>query len=214
MEMAIALTRSVKFVLIFNSYNLEELETAIRCQCPSASCRHTCSYQISLRLHRAARHLRVCSLTTCAQSLKRELQMVKETLQAMILQLQPAKEVGEREAAASCVTAGVREAQAWGRTAWEEEGERPRQHPRPLSPPLHDPGAWINYRHRAWIWRGMICWISFRMPARGTFPKSFIGESCTELENLLVSVPIRQKLGLNSARKMSLFLYHLACCCN
>lgn len=46
------------------------------------------------------------------QSLKRELQMVKETLQAMILQLQPAKDAGEREAAASCVTAGVREAQA------------------------------------------------------------------------------------------------------
>ncbi|XP_057592498.1 disrupted in schizophrenia 1 protein [Hippopotamus amphibius kiboko] len=46
------------------------------------------------------------------QSLKRELQMVKETLQAMILQLQPAKEVGEREAAASCVTAGVQEAPA------------------------------------------------------------------------------------------------------
>nr|XP_015296881.1 PREDICTED: disrupted in schizophrenia 1 protein isoform X2 [Macaca fascicularis] len=46
------------------------------------------------------------------QSLKRELQMVKETLQAMILQLQPAKEAGEREAAASCMTAGVREAQA------------------------------------------------------------------------------------------------------
>ncbi|XP_017382028.1 disrupted in schizophrenia 1 protein isoform X1 [Cebus imitator] len=46
------------------------------------------------------------------QSLKRELQMVKETLQAMILQLQPAKEVGEREAAASCMTAGVREVQA------------------------------------------------------------------------------------------------------
>ncbi|XP_027960310.1 disrupted in schizophrenia 1 protein [Eumetopias jubatus] len=46
------------------------------------------------------------------QSLKRELQMVKETLQAMILQLQPAKEAGEREVAASCVTAGVREAQA------------------------------------------------------------------------------------------------------
>uniref|UniRef100_A0A8D0UPD0 DISC1 scaffold protein n=1 Tax=Sus scrofa TaxID=9823 RepID=A0A8D0UPD0_PIG len=45
-------------------------------------------------------------------SLRRELQMVKETLQAMILQLQPAKEAGEREAAASCVTAGVREAQA------------------------------------------------------------------------------------------------------
>uniref|UniRef100_A0A452TJR8 DISC1 scaffold protein n=1 Tax=Ursus maritimus TaxID=29073 RepID=A0A452TJR8_URSMA len=41
-----------------------------------------------------------------------ELQMVKETLQAMILQLQPAKEAGEREAAASCVTAGVQEAQA------------------------------------------------------------------------------------------------------
>ncbi|XP_021572292.1 disrupted in schizophrenia 1 protein-like [Carlito syrichta] len=46
------------------------------------------------------------------QSLKRELQMVKETLQAMILQLQPAKEEGEGETAASCVTAGVREAQA------------------------------------------------------------------------------------------------------
>ncbi|XP_037676860.1 disrupted in schizophrenia 1 protein isoform X2 [Choloepus didactylus] len=46
------------------------------------------------------------------QSLKKELQMVKATLQAMILQLQPAKEAGEREAAASCVTAGVRETQA------------------------------------------------------------------------------------------------------
>uniref|UniRef100_A0A673T9K3 DISC1 scaffold protein n=2 Tax=Suricata suricatta TaxID=37032 RepID=A0A673T9K3_SURSU len=45
------------------------------------------------------------------QSLKRELQMVKETLQAMILQLQPAQ-AGEREAPASCVTAGVREPQA------------------------------------------------------------------------------------------------------
>lgn len=45
------------------------------------------------------------------QSLKRELQMVKETLQAMILQLQPAKEAGEGEAVASCVTAGVREAE-------------------------------------------------------------------------------------------------------
>ncbi|KAF6274519.1 DISC1 scaffold protein [Rhinolophus ferrumequinum] len=44
-------------------------------------------------------------------SLKRELQMVKETLQAMILQLQPAKEAGEGEAVASCVTAGVREAE-------------------------------------------------------------------------------------------------------
>uniref|UniRef100_A0A8C3X0A6 DISC1 scaffold protein n=1 Tax=Catagonus wagneri TaxID=51154 RepID=A0A8C3X0A6_9CETA len=45
-------------------------------------------------------------------TLRRELQMVKESLQAMILQLQPAKEAGEQEAAASCVTAGVREAQA------------------------------------------------------------------------------------------------------
>ena len=38
--------------------------------------------------------------------------MVKETLQAMILQLQPAKEAGERESAASCATAGVPDAQA------------------------------------------------------------------------------------------------------
>ncbi|KAM5301033.1 disrupted in schizophrenia 1 protein [Glossophaga mutica] len=44
--------------------------------------------------------------------LRRELQMVKETLQAMILQLQPAKEAGEREVAASCATAGVRDALA------------------------------------------------------------------------------------------------------
>lgn len=44
MKMAFALTRSVKSVLIFNSCNLEELETAIRCQCPSASSRHMCSY--------------------------------------------------------------------------------------------------------------------------------------------------------------------------
>lgn len=42
--------------------------------------------------------------------------MVKETLQAMILQLQPAKEAGGGEAAASWVTAGVREAQTWGVT--------------------------------------------------------------------------------------------------
>ncbi|XP_054432726.1 disrupted in schizophrenia 1 protein [Pteronotus mesoamericanus] len=47
------------------------------------------------------------------QCLRRELQMVKETLQAMIPQLQPAKEAGEKEAAvASCATAGVRAAQA------------------------------------------------------------------------------------------------------
>ncbi|XP_027626648.1 disrupted in schizophrenia 1 protein isoform X2 [Tupaia chinensis] len=46
------------------------------------------------------------------QSLKGELQMVKETLQAMALQLQPAKLAVEREAAASCVAAGAWEAQA------------------------------------------------------------------------------------------------------
>lgn len=52
------------------------------------------------------------SLNKGAQCLRRELQTVKETLQAMILQLQPAKEVGERESAASCATAGVPDAQA------------------------------------------------------------------------------------------------------
>ncbi|XP_036916142.1 disrupted in schizophrenia 1 protein [Sturnira hondurensis] len=46
------------------------------------------------------------------QCLRRELQMVKGTLQAMILQLQPAKEAGEREAAAFCATAGVWDALA------------------------------------------------------------------------------------------------------
>ncbi|XP_042133807.2 disrupted in schizophrenia 1 protein isoform X3 [Peromyscus maniculatus bairdii] len=45
------------------------------------------------------------------QSLQGELQMVKETLQAMILQLQPPKETGG-EATASHLTAGVQEAQA------------------------------------------------------------------------------------------------------
>ncbi|XP_036045121.1 disrupted in schizophrenia 1 protein [Onychomys torridus] len=45
------------------------------------------------------------------QSLHGELQMVKETLQAMILQLQPPKETGG-EATASHLTAGVQEAQA------------------------------------------------------------------------------------------------------
>uniref|UniRef100_A0A8C2MY59 Disrupted in schizophrenia 1 n=1 Tax=Cricetulus griseus TaxID=10029 RepID=A0A8C2MY59_CRIGR len=45
------------------------------------------------------------------QSLQGELQMVKETLQAMILQLQPTKETGG-EATASHSTAGVQEAQA------------------------------------------------------------------------------------------------------
>lgn len=46
------------------------------------------------------------------QRLRGELQMVKETLQVMIVQLQPAQEAGASEAAVSCVTAGVREAQA------------------------------------------------------------------------------------------------------
>nr|XP_034378528.1 disrupted in schizophrenia 1 protein isoform X1 [Arvicanthis niloticus] len=45
------------------------------------------------------------------QSLQGELQMVKETLQAMILQLQPTKEAGG-EASASCSTAGTQEAEA------------------------------------------------------------------------------------------------------
>ncbi|XP_035297594.1 disrupted in schizophrenia 1 protein [Cricetulus griseus] len=45
------------------------------------------------------------------QSLQGELQMVKETLQAMILQLQPTKETGG-EATASHSTAGIQEAQA------------------------------------------------------------------------------------------------------
>ncbi|XP_036211088.1 disrupted in schizophrenia 1 protein [Myotis myotis] len=50
--------------------------------------------------------------TTDAQkSLRSELRLVKETLQAMILQLQPPREAGESEAA-SWATAGVREAQA------------------------------------------------------------------------------------------------------
>lgn len=42
-----------------------------------------------------------------------------------------------------------------------------------------------------------------------TFPVLLMGASYPGLENLLVSAPIRQRLGLNSARKMSLFLYHL-----
>ncbi|XP_053523269.1 disrupted in schizophrenia 1 protein [Artibeus jamaicensis] len=46
------------------------------------------------------------------QCLRRELQMVKGTLQAMILQLQPAMEAGEREASAFCATAGVWDALA------------------------------------------------------------------------------------------------------
>ncbi|XP_028623571.1 disrupted in schizophrenia 1 protein isoform X2 [Grammomys surdaster] len=45
------------------------------------------------------------------QSLQGELQMVKETLQAMILQLQPTKEA-EGEVSASCSTAGTQEAEA------------------------------------------------------------------------------------------------------
>uniref|UniRef100_G1P4P4 DISC1 scaffold protein n=1 Tax=Myotis lucifugus TaxID=59463 RepID=G1P4P4_MYOLU len=45
------------------------------------------------------------------QSLRSELRLVKETLQAMILQLQPPREAGESEVA-SWATAGVREAQA------------------------------------------------------------------------------------------------------
>ncbi|XP_019521380.1 PREDICTED: disrupted in schizophrenia 1 protein [Hipposideros armiger] len=56
-------------------------------------------------------HTAICSHDDdLFQTLRRELQLVKETLQAMILQLQPAKEAGEGEAAASCVTAA----------AWEE----------------------------------------------------------------------------------------------
>lgn len=40
LEIAVALKRSVALVLIFNAYTLEELETAVRGECPSASSRH------------------------------------------------------------------------------------------------------------------------------------------------------------------------------
>lgn len=79
-------------------------------------------FRALMRPPEAACQLPLCSLTMCAQSLRRELQMVKETLQAMILQLQPAKEAGG-EAAASWMTAGVREAQTWGVTGWGKEGK-------------------------------------------------------------------------------------------
>ncbi|XP_039386139.1 LOW QUALITY PROTEIN: disrupted in schizophrenia 1 protein [Mauremys reevesii] len=52
----------------------------------------------------------VCSLDDgFIQSLQREIQMVKETLQAMLMQLQTDKEAGEDEAGTSSVTAGVQE---------------------------------------------------------------------------------------------------------
>ncbi|XP_024065179.3 LOW QUALITY PROTEIN: disrupted in schizophrenia 1 protein [Terrapene carolina triunguis] len=52
----------------------------------------------------------VCNLDdSFIQSLQREIQMVKETLQAMLMQLQPDKEAGEAEAGTSSVTAGVQE---------------------------------------------------------------------------------------------------------
>ncbi|XP_010561257.1 PREDICTED: LOW QUALITY PROTEIN: disrupted in schizophrenia 1 protein [Haliaeetus leucocephalus] len=44
-----------------------------------------------------------------AQSLQREIQVVKETLQTMLVQLQPAGEAGEEKAGTSSVTAGVPE---------------------------------------------------------------------------------------------------------
>lgn len=50
--------------------------------------------------------------------------------------------------------------------------------------------------------------------SQGHLSRVVHGRSCIGLENLLVSAPIRQKLGLHSASKMSLFLYHLAFCCN
>lgn len=106
-EIAIILKRSIKFVLIFNSCNLEEFETAIRWQDPSAPGRLAGTHQLPGRLGGSG-HLSTCSLTTGLQSLKVQLQMVKDTLQAMILQLQPAKEARERETTASCMmTAGV-----------------------------------------------------------------------------------------------------------
>ncbi|XP_063185109.1 LOW QUALITY PROTEIN: disrupted in schizophrenia 1 protein [Chroicocephalus ridibundus] len=44
-----------------------------------------------------------------AQSLQREIQVVKETLQTVLVQLQPAREAGEEKAGTSSVTAGVQE---------------------------------------------------------------------------------------------------------
>lgn len=102
----------------------------------------------------------------CSQSLKRELQMVKETLQAMILQLQPAKDAGEREAAASCVTAGVREAQAWGMTGWGKEGEWPHHQygcSGLLSPPPRNQCAWINYGDTELRGLSVERWITFAL---------------------------------------------------
>lgn len=75
----------------------------------SASSRHAGPPEAPRGLQRVAVTFRM-SLNKGAQGLRRELQMVKDTLQTMILQLQPAKEAGEREAAASCATAGALDA--------------------------------------------------------------------------------------------------------
>ncbi|XP_014119149.1 PREDICTED: LOW QUALITY PROTEIN: disrupted in schizophrenia 1 protein [Pseudopodoces humilis] len=47
------------------------------------------------------------------QSLQREIQVVKETLQTVLVQLQSAKEAGEEKAGTSSVTAGVQENKTW-----------------------------------------------------------------------------------------------------
>ncbi|XP_010002852.1 PREDICTED: LOW QUALITY PROTEIN: disrupted in schizophrenia 1 protein [Chaetura pelagica] len=55
-----------------------------------------------------------------AQSLQREIQVVKETLQTVLVQLQPARETGEEKAGTSSVTAGVQENRTWTNNEQEE----------------------------------------------------------------------------------------------
>lgn len=107
-------------------------------------------------------------------------------------------------------------------------------HGRPLSPPRPDQRARLCYGHRdprtphrevvplfcpraesgetALLGDGPPDCLS--RVTQGHFSRVVHGRSCIGLENLPISAPIRQKLGLNSASKMSLFLYHLAFCCN
>lgn len=67
--------RRVSFVLIFRSYDLEELEAAIRWLRASASRTLVCSREVP-RGSEAAQPLPACPLT-CTQARERELQMAK-----------------------------------------------------------------------------------------------------------------------------------------
>lgn len=188
--------RRVSFVLIFRSYDLEELEAAVRWLRASASRTLVCSREVP-RGSEAARPLPACPLT-CTQARERELQMAKASAGHG-----PAAPAGE--AVASCATAPSRGRMGAGRgprhpcggsvaavaarAASAPEGltAQSRRLPSRRGPTAARPGSAPS---AAGPRLSPLLSVSQRRPY---LPVT--GPSCTGVENLFISAHLRPNLG-------------------